>query len=62
MRYAIDKKPMYYKSLGNKYASEDQVFYTEEWKEYYNQLKNDPDYKDIIIENLFGVTEPVDWR
>ena len=63
MRYAIDKKPMYYKVIGNKYSDffDSKVFITEEGKNYIKNLSKDPNYaNDGIIElkeyNL------VDWR
>lgn len=59
MRYAIDKKPMYYKAIGgHKYADEGETFITEEGIEYFENLLLEGDEK-LTIDLSANV---VDWR
>ena len=59
MRYAIDKKPMYYKAIGgHKYADEGETFITEEGIEYFENLLLEGDEK-LTIDLGANV---VDWR
>ncbi len=59
MRYAIDKKPMYYKAVGgHKYADKGETFITKEGVEYFKNLTLEGD-EELTIDLGAKV---VDWR